>query len=148
MFASFFLFDVIDCVPYCSTVMKKKALKKGRGVKKIVKNALAAASSPQPEVVTTFPPSFTGGPPPEVLFLEAEQEPDNRELGQYLDSIRVLRGKSFSYREIAEWLSERGVNADHNSVYRVYTKSLSDWHAHLEAEREADEERDEAERNR
>ena len=107
----------------------------------------AAEAVDAPLVSSSFPPSFFGGPPPEVLFLEAESEPDHRELAQYVDSIRVLRDKTFSYREIAEWLSERGVPTDHNSVYRVYTKSLSDYHAHLEAERVEAEERDEALRN-
>ena len=107
----------------------------------------AAVPAAAPVVSSNLPLAFDGGPPPEALFLEAESEPDQRSLAQYLDSIRVLRDKSFSYREIAEWLSERGVSADHNTVYRVYTKSLSDYHAALEAEREAEEDREEAMRN-
>ena len=86
-------------------------------------------------------------PPPEVLFQQAEQEPDFRALSAYVDSIRMLRDKGFSYRDIAEWLSERGIEADHNAVYRVYTKSLSDFDAHLEAEREEQEAEEEASRN-
>ena len=87
-------------------------------------------------------------PPPEVLFREAEEEPDCRALAEYLDAIRVLREKSFSYREVADWLSERGVHADHNAVYRVYAKSLSDYDAHLDAEQEDREAAEEAARNR
>lgn len=126
--------------------MRKKSshATRNRGSKNVVP---AAGSSNAPLASSSFPPSFFGGPPPEELFLQAEAEADHRALAQYLDTIRVLRDKSFSYREIAEWLSERGVEADHNAVYRVYTKSLSDYHAALEAEREADEERDEVERN-
>jgi len=86
-------------------------------------------------------------PPPERLFQQAEQEPDIRGLSAYVDSIRVLREKGFSYREIADWFSERGVDVNHNTVYRVYMKSLTDLDAHLEAEREEEESREEALRN-
>ncbi len=86
-------------------------------------------------------------PPPEALFHEAEQEPDFRTLSAYVDSIRMLRSKGFSYRDIADWLSERGIDADHNAVYRVYTNSLSDYDAHLEDLREAEEGEREARRN-
>ena len=87
-------------------------------------------------------------PDPEALFHEAEEEPDHRTLAAYVDSIRVLRDKGLSYREIAQWLSERGIEVDHNAVYRVYTNSLSDHDAHLEAQREDEEAREEALRNR
>ena len=86
-------------------------------------------------------------PPPEFLFREAEQEPDFRTLSAYVDSIRTLRDKGFSYREIAHWLSQRGVAVDHNAVYPVYTNSLSDYDAHLEGLREAEEAREAARRN-
>ncbi len=86
-------------------------------------------------------------PPPELLFREAEQEPDLQTLSAYVDSIQTLRDKGFSYREIAHWLSQRGVGVDHNAVYRVYTNSLSDYDAHLEDLREAEEVEEEARRN-
>ena len=86
-------------------------------------------------------------PPPELLFRQAEQEPDFRALSAYADSIGMLRDKGFSYREIAHWLSERGVDVDHNAVYRVYTNSLSDYDAHLEGLRDAEEAEEEARRN-
>lgn len=108
----------------------------------------AAVLANSSAIETQNPEGIETMPPPEALFLQAERETDNRTLGQYVDSIRVLRDKSFSYREIAEWLSKRGVEADHNAVYRVHMKSLSDYDAHLEAQREEDEARDEADRNR
>ena len=111
------------------------------------KVAPAAEISAAPAIAPSISSLSTGGPPPEALFLEAESEPDQRSLAQYVDSIRLLRNKSFSYREIAEWLSERGVPADHNSVYRVYTKSLSEYDAHLEDQRLDEDARDEALRN-
>lgn len=63
-------------------------------------------------------------PSPDELFREAEEEPNYRNLSAYSATIGMLRTKGFSYREIAEWFSERGVSVDHNTVYRTYTNSL------------------------
>ena len=87
-------------------------------------------------------------PPPEELLREAEEEPNYRDLSHYTSVIGTLRKKGFSYRDIAEWFSERGVDVDHNAVYRVYTNSLSEYDAYLESGREAREAQEEAERNR
>jgi hypothetical protein len=114
--------------------MKKKRSKKP--VKVPPKNASAPGKATPSEM-----------PPPEVLFREAEQEPDFRTLSAYADSIRTLRDKGFSYREIAHWLSERGVDFDHNAVYRVHRSSLSDYDAHLEDLQEDQEAHEEARRN-
>jgi hypothetical protein len=65
-------------------------------------------------------------PTPERLLAEAEQEIDKKALDGYGSVIRTLRDKKrFSYREIAEWLSERGVTSDHNAVYRAYMRNLT-----------------------
>ena len=87
-------------------------------------------------------------PPPGALLREAEEEPNYRDLNEYCPVIATLRGKGFSYREIAEWLSERGVELDHNAVYRLYTRNMSDHEAKME-DQEADlEGKLEAQRNR
>ena len=86
-------------------------------------------------------------PDPEVLFRQAEQEPDFQTLSAYVDSIQMLRDKGFSYREIAHWLSERGVDVDHNAVYRVYADFLSGHDPQVEELREAVEAQEEARRN-
>ena len=87
-------------------------------------------------------------PPPDALLREAEEEPNYRDLSEYCPVIATLRGKGFSYREIAEWLSERGVELDHNAVYRLYTRNMSDLEAKME-DQEADLEGQlEAQRNR
>jgi hypothetical protein len=83
--------------------------------------------------------------PPDVVLREAMEEPDRRLLEEYADSIRVLRDrKRFTFREIAEWLHEYGVECDHNSVYREYTKGLSDQEERTEALRDAEEENERA----
>ena len=63
---------------------------------------------------------MSGPVPPDIARQMAEEEVDRDLLRQYVDTIHVLREKGFSYREIAEWLSDRGVDVDHNEVYRTY----------------------------
>lgn len=92
--------------------------------------------------------SAVGVPSPEQLQLEAEAEPNYRDLSSYAAVIGTLRDKGLSYREIAEWLSERGLEVNHNAVYRVYTNSLSEYDAHLESQRADEDAQAEAERNR
>ncbi len=61
---------------------------------------------------------------PQKLRAEAQQEPRRRCLGDYRDTIRLLKDeKGFSLREIAAWLQERGVAADHNAVWRIYSSA-------------------------
>jgi hypothetical protein len=59
------------------------------------------------------------------MLEEAEAEANQRELADYRDTISLLRQKGFSFREIGKFLSKRGVFADHNAVYRIYTKFMT-----------------------
>src|SRR5258708_3074815 len=64
-------------------------------------------------------------PPPDYLLEQARSEPNRKLLHDYRETIAGLRDeKGFSFREIAEWLTEHGVPADYNAVYRVYTKGM------------------------
>ena len=64
---------------------------------------------------------------PQRLRAEAEKEPRRRGLGEYWEPIRVLKEeKGFSLREIAAWLRERGLNVDHNAVWRTYSKGTQE----------------------
>jgi hypothetical protein len=139
-------------------VKKKPRIKKAKvkALKSTVSKPDVAQAPAAVAVENSYPPVLTYGPhdeliampPPEELLLEAEQEPNYRDLSHYGSVIGTLRGKGFSYRDIADWLSQRGVEVDHNAVYRVYTNSLSDHDAHLESQREDEEAQDEADRNR
>ncbi len=61
---------------------------------------------------------------PQKLRAEAQKEPRRRCLGDYRDTIRLLKDeRGFSFREIAAWLGEREVDADHNAVWRVYSSA-------------------------
>jgi hypothetical protein len=61
---------------------------------------------------------------PQHLRAEAEKEPRRRSLGDYGDTIRLLKEeKGFSFREIAGWFHQRGVSIDHNAAWRAYSKT-------------------------
>ena len=61
---------------------------------------------------------------PRNLAAEAAREPNRRGLEDYSAAILLLKDeKGFSFREIAAWLSDRGVTVDHNSVWRAYSKA-------------------------
>jgi len=85
-------------------------------------------------------------PPPEILLREAEEETDQAVLRGYVDVIKTLRDKHFSFREIADWLNARGFNTDRNEVYRVFWKALTPEEMAAEDETEREEVLEEAER--
>ena len=61
---------------------------------------------------------------PQQLRAEAEKEPRRRGLEDYVDTIRLLKEeKGFSFREIATWLQQRGLNIDHNAAWRAYSRT-------------------------
>jgi len=104
--------------------MKKNTKKKQPIESKASATAPSAASPPSTPTLPMEPlpqqPS-----PVEALLREAEQEADQAILREYAPVIHVLREKHFSYREIADWLNERGFETDRNEVYRIYCKILS-----------------------
>jgi hypothetical protein len=56
---------------------------------------------------------------PHAILKEAQSTPDKRNLEVHLDTIWTLRRKDYSYREIADFLNERGVKTDYIAVYRL-----------------------------
>ena len=150
------MFDMIILLVYVRFAMQKKPLKKSKArpakrtrarMEKPAVPSTAAATQPA-ESIPEVRVVQVEMPPPDALLREAEEEPNYRDLSEYCPVIATLRGKGFSYREIAEWLSERGVELDHNAVYRLYTRNMSDLEAKME-DQEADLETQlEAQRNR
>lgn len=65
--------------------------------------------------------------PPSVgeLLSEAEQEPNFIDLAEYWPVVQSLREKGFSYREVANWLTARGIEVSYGAVYRLCTRRLS-----------------------
>jgi hypothetical protein len=119
---------------YVRFVMRKKMTKrpKAQASKENLRKAASPVSAPSEPPSHTVNVTHLEMPPPEALLREAEEEPNYRDLSEYCPVIATLRGKGFSYREIAEWLSERGVELDHNAVYRLYTRNMSDLEAKME----------------
>jgi hypothetical protein len=76
--------------------------------------------------------------PPHMVLEAALGELIRRPLAEYADAIQVLRNeKKFTFREIAEWLKDFNVAADHNAVYREYTKLMPERDAEAEAMKDA-----------
>jgi|ERR1017187_10831374 hypothetical protein len=112
---------------------------------KLAKAEALPSQDVKPETSPGLQVAQVGAPPPEFLLQEAMGEPDRRLLDEYGDTIRVLRNdKRFSFREIAEWLQKYGIECDHNSVYREYTKGLSNEEQRDAAMRNAEEENERA----
>lgn len=55
---------------------------------------------------------------PAEMLREAERAQPRGSLKEYRDAIEVLRRKNYSWREIAQFLAERGVETDHTKVFR------------------------------
>jgi hypothetical protein len=117
-----------------------KGFMKKPNKKKSAKSKTPAAESPAPAAPANPPQIvYSSRPPVEVLLAQAENEEDQQELLEYAQVIGVLREKHFSYREIAEWLNERGFQTDRNAVYRLYCKTLHPAEAEQEYNEAAEE---------
>jgi len=67
----------------------------------------------------------SGVPPPDAFLEQAKQEPKRKLLADHTGTISVLRNeKRFTFRQIAEWLTARGIETDHSGVYRAYLASI------------------------
>ena len=56
---------------------------------------------------------------PAKMLEQAKNEPQKQSLEAYLETIWELRGKGNTYRQIADFLKDRGVKTDHTAVYRL-----------------------------
>ena len=56
------------------------------------------------------------------ILKEAKLAPDKRGLEAHRDAISVLRQKDYTWREIADFLNERGIETDHTKVFRLFKK--------------------------
>ncbi|MCL4855431.1 MAG: hypothetical protein KJZ78_29050 [Bryobacteraceae bacterium] len=57
-------------------------------------------------------------PSPADLLAEAQKVPPKFELIDYWKTVVTLRRRGLSWREVAAWMTERGVPIDHSAVYR------------------------------
>ena len=56
---------------------------------------------------------------PEALLKEATKCPDKLGIEDYRDTIWLLRNKGHTWREIADFLNEKGIKTDYTRVYRI-----------------------------
>jgi len=62
---------------------------------------------------------------PEAFLEEAVKERKRVLLMDHIKTIRTLRiEKKFTFRAIADWLCQRGIEVDHSAVYRAYLASI------------------------
>ena len=60
-------------------------------------------------------------PSREAFLEEAKKEQRRQLIADHSKTITFLRDeKRFTFREIAEWLSQRGITANRGAVYRAY----------------------------
>jgi len=59
----------------------------------------------------------------EELLAAAKAAPAKVRLEEYREVVQELRGKGFTWREVADFLTERGVPTDHSWVYRTFGTS-------------------------
>jgi hypothetical protein len=64
-------------------------------------------------------------PAPDAFLEEAKNEPKRKLISDHIETINTLREeKRFTFRAIAEWLTKRGIETDHSSVYRAYLAAI------------------------
>ena len=61
--------------------------------------------------------------PDDAILRDAQTAPAKGGLEPHREAIQVLRDKGYSWREIAQFLTERGVATDHTAVYRFFTRT-------------------------
>jgi hypothetical protein len=54
---------------------------------------------------------------------DAQSAPTKGTLEAHREAILLLRSKRYTWREIAEFLAERGVQTDHTKIYRLINKA-------------------------
>ncbi len=85
-------------------------------------------SKPTPRKPRTAPvPEIAAqeAPEPDAFLEEAKKEKKRKLLADHINTINVLRQeKRFTFREIADWLTSRGISTDHSGVYRAYLNAI------------------------
>jgi hypothetical protein len=124
---------------------KQRKLQKGQSELKASTQTVGPESQPvaaaEPGHVSTERLDY---PPPEYVAEMARGEPNVRLVEDYTEAIEILRDeKRLTFREIAEWLQQKfGIEADHNAVWRAYTKGLPENEAVAAAHEDEEDERD------
>ena len=54
---------------------------------------------------------------------DAMKQPKKDTLLEHKSAIEVLREKGYTWREIAQFLTERGIETDHTKIYKLIQRS-------------------------
>ena len=57
------------------------------------------------------------------ILEDAQLAPSKSSIEEHKEAILILRSKKFTWREIADFLVQRGVQTDHTQVYRLISKT-------------------------
>lgn len=61
----------------------------------------------------------------EQILSDARSAPSKASLEAHREAILLLREKGYTWREISDFLAERGIHADHTKIYRFFNKPKS-----------------------
>jgi hypothetical protein len=115
----FFLFDLFVLFVQFHFVQPNKPKSKKR------KRNSAPAAEPATVLLPIPLAPDSEIPAPDAFLEEAKNEPKRKLISDHIDTINVLRNeKRFTFRAIAEWLTKRGIETDHSSVYRAYLAAI------------------------
>ncbi len=120
--ASNFLLELFVLFGFIFPIMKNRKPKTKQ---------IAPKPSPPPRGNDDKPPAVPAPladiPAPDAFLAEATNEPKRKLITDHTRTIKVLRDeKRFTFRQIAEWLTDRGIETDHSSVYRAYMSAVPD----------------------
>ena len=59
---------------------------------------------------------------PAELLSQAKKATPKAQIEEYRETVEVLREKGYSWRDIASFLNERGIDVDHTRIYRTFGK--------------------------
>lgn len=65
---------------------------------------------------------------PEKILAAAKAAKPKVQIEEYRDAVNVLRDKGYTWREIADFLNQQGVQTDHTRVYRTFGKAIKESH--------------------
>jgi hypothetical protein len=71
-------------------------------------------------------------PTPAEILREAKREPERQGLDAHREAINTLREKGFTWREVADFLRERGVDTDHTKLFRFMQRKEKSMNTHQE----------------
>jgi hypothetical protein len=63
---------------------------------------------------------------PQQLLAAAKALPLRSNLEDHYETVATLRSKGLTWREIAEWLGENGIETDHAKVFRMFSRRESE----------------------